>query len=255
LTQLYRIARDFQSRFGFLLDAKADAQRLWRKARRQPFEAEFALLRHIDISDRSILDIGANRGQSIDAIRLYQASAKVIAFEPNTLLAKKLVARFRRDPNVHIMNAGLSASDVEADLYVPYYRRFMYDGLASFDESEARGWLNAETVWNFDAAKLRVEKCTCKLKRLDPLQLTPKVVKIDVQGFEADVLKGGEQTFNTVRPLIILENNPDADTLLKSWHWQAFVYVGGHLVPGARGVNNTVYIHAESREFEQLKGA
>lgn len=47
-----------------------------------------------------------------------------------------------------------------------------------------------------------------EVKRLDWFDLSPDLVKIDTEGFEYFVLKGGEQTLKKHRPVVIVEQKP-----------------------------------------------
>lgn len=252
MTQLYRVIRDVQSRFGFALNAKAQLQRTVRKIRKKPFEAEFHLLSKFAANGRCILDIGANRGQSIDAIRMFHKDTEIHAFEPNGLLSKALSARYAKDPSLTVHNKGLGADTLEAQLYIPFYRNFMYDGLASFSKAEAEGWLNAETLWNFKPKLLTLEEELCSIVQLDMLALDPCFVKIDVQGFEKAVLKGGEKTLQSSEPVILLENNPEADQHLIDLGWTKFGLLEGKLQENSIGDNNTVYLKKSNPQHQQL---
>ena len=242
----YPVLRDFQSRFGFLLDTKASLQRDLRRLLKKPFEAEFSLIAAISDCDGQFLDVGANRGQSIDAIRLFKPDASIIAFEPNGLLVEKLTRRFANEKFVSIISAGLSDQSGSGELFVPFYRQFMYDGLASFDYEEARNWLNEKTVWRFKSRRLQVRSVPCELKVMDDLNLMPAFVKIDVQGFEKSVLMGGQVTLETHKPLIILENNPDAGDWLRAKGWVSYAFQQGRLERAEFGPNNTVFLHPDS---------
>ena len=240
--QVYPFMRDFQSRFGFLLGLKVFAQREARRFLRKPFEAEFALVKALEGESGDFLDVGANRGQSIDAIKLFCPEARVTAFEPNALLAERLKKYFRRDHSVDVISAGLSDRAGEHQLYIPFYRGFMYDGLASFDYSEAYDWLNPQTVWHFQRDKLNIRSCSCELKTLDNCEFEPVMLKIDVQGNERAVLAGSKRTLEVYKPLIILENNPEAHAWLTERGWRFHAFCDGRLIAANKGENNTVYL-------------
>ena len=236
--------RALQSRFPALVDAKAKLQRFARRTLRVPFEADFSLLaRWRPDPDEVFLDIGANRGQSIDAIRLYHPDAPIHAFEPNPHLAGILARDFCDDENLTVHHCGLADHDEAFTLHVPVYRGFIYDGLASFDKAECRNWLNEETVAAFDPSKLEVLSLESRAFPLDDLDLTVGFVKLDVQGFEASVLRGGRRTLETCAPLVLLENNDAADQFLtEELGWFRARYDGARLERGRQGDLNTFYV-------------
>lgn len=251
---IYPILRDVQTRIPGFLNAKVAFQRNWLKLRRKPFEPEFEVLKHLNFEPGEVaLDIGANRGQSINAIRLFQPALPIRAFEPNAALADDLNARLGDDKQLEVLCLGLSDEASEQTLYMPIYRGFMYDGLSSFDLNEAAGWLSEGTLAGFDPKKLEVREMSCVAKTLDELGLCPGFVKMDVQGFEPNVLRGGEQTLKTHNPLILLETNPDADAILVGWGWTPYAWLDGRLRANKRGDNNTLYLSGPGRDrFDPL---
>ena len=67
VTSLKMILRTAQVHFPALLEFRHGAQRLYRRLRRQPHEPDFALLaRYRFEPDDVLVDVGGNRGQSID---------------------------------------------------------------------------------------------------------------------------------------------------------------------------------------------
>ena len=252
MSTVYRVMRDVQSRFGFALQAKANLQRTMRKLRSVPFESEFRLLSAIEPGNRCMLDIGANRGQSIDAIRMYQPDAVLHAFEPNGLLYRQLETKFPKDQSLVLHKMGLGAEPMEAPLYVPFYRNFMYDGLASFSKSEAEGWLNEDTVWNFSPELVKTKQEHCSIGVLDTLSLKPCFLKIDVQGFEKQVLEGGAKTISKSEPVILIELNVEADKWLLDRGWSRYGFFDGKLMYNIHGDNNTVYLKRSNAEHQKL---
>lgn len=236
--------RAFQSRFPALADLKADTQRTWRRLRRRPFEADFQILARLPVGpDQVLIDVGANRGQSIDAMRLYHPGAPIHAFEPAARLADRLEAMFAGDLAVTLHRVGLGEYAETRPLYTPVYRGFGYDGLASFDRDEAASWLSADTLANFSPDALMLHEAPCTLARLDDFKLAPTFIKLDVQGYERAALLGGEATLREFEPVVMLENNPGADALLTGWGWRrAAVAAGPVLQADTPGALNTLYI-------------
>ncbi|MEQ8434680.1 MAG: FkbM family methyltransferase [Oceanicaulis sp.] len=243
--------RALQSRFPALVDAKASAQRFMRRTLRTPFETDFRFLAYWRPAPGEVfIDVGANRGQSIDAMRLYHPDALIHAFEPNPHLALSLARLFEDDAALAVYRCGLAAKEETRRLFIPVYRGFVYDGLASFDEAECRSWLNAETVAGFDPSQLEVMACEAKAFPLDQLALPAGFLKLDVQGFEQAVLEGGEQTLKSAAPIVMMENNDNADAYLTGdLGWVRAAFTGKGLRANVWGALNTFYI-APAREAE-----
>lgn len=246
--------RTGQTYFPWMLELKFDTQRALRRLRRSPFESEFKLLRHISFEPgQQCIDVGANRGQSIDAIRLYLKEAEIVAFEPNPVLATRLERRFRGDRALQVHAEGLGHSRGEFRLYIPAYRGWEFDGLASFDLESARDWLPGRIV-GFDPAKLEVREFTCQVARLDDFELSPFFIKIDVQGAEHDVIVGGRETLARCRPVLLIETGPDwpIPDSLKALGYMACAYEVGTLQIGRCGARNTLFVTEE--RLSQLRG-
>lgn len=239
-----RHIRALQSRFPALANTKADLQRAVRQTLKIPFERDFAILPQLTLpEDSDILDIGANRGQSIDAIRLFVEGHPIHSFEPDPTLFAALERRHMTTPGLHLYNVGLGEAARDIPLFTPSYRGYVYDGLASFSREDASDWLNAETIANFDPNALAIRETLCQIRTLDSFALTPSFIKIDVQGFEAQTLLGGEATIKTHKPYILLENNAKADEVLRGWGWtRTRISPDLTLEPDTWGDLNTLYI-------------
>lgn len=127
-------------------------------------------------------DIGANVGQTIEALR--DVGAVVVAVEPNPNCIPVLDYQFNKNPNVTIVQKAMGSTPGFADLHFSGT-----DSTASIRED-----------WPFpNEQTLRVEVAT-----LDSLIAEfgrPKFIKVDVEGFELEVFKGLSQPI----PLIYFE--------------------------------------------------
>ena len=202
---------------------------------------EFVLLRKLGRIDL-VLDIGGNWGQSIYALKYSADPSRIISFEPNSDLASALSKRFHNDPAVHIINCALGDSEGSFDLFTPQYRNYVYDGLSSLKESEARGWLNAQRMSAFNPEKLVCKKQTVDVRRLDEFGYAPNVVKIDVQGAEEMVVRGGSDMFQRHRPVTIVEAPSDSlIALMKDFGLDAYGCCNGRLTNKYTGRTDVIF--------------
>ncbi len=128
-----------------------------------------------------VLDIGAQYGDyAIVCNRLY--GAKVAAFEPlkDNYVVMNRLARINR---AHIETFNVALSD--------------HDGFLSMYSDG--GMLRSEEYSN---RKERIRFTT-----LDSYEFKPNLVKIDVEGFEMQVLKGSIKTIEAHHPKIIIETH------------------------------------------------
>jgi FkbM family methyltransferase len=234
--KISKIFRTIQIQFPQLQDAKFVIQKSYRRFFRKTHEDDFNLLSFLHTrQDEVFVDIGANRGDAIQSILMKKPNVKVVAFEPNELLVRKIRSEFGRDTRVTVHNCGLGSLQNSFPLFVPFYNNYMFDGLASFRRKNAEDWLT-NRLFNFKQEKLEIREIQCKVERLDSFNLAPKFMKIDVQGFEYEVLLGALDTLKRHRPVILMETPKDKELkLLQDLHYEPWVYKHGKL---HRGKNN-----------------
>ena len=144
-----------------------------------------------------VFDIGANRGDRTEVF--VQMGARVVAAEPQPALAARLRTIFRYSP-VNVEAAGIGRAAGTLPLHV-----CSTDTVSSFSDEfvEARSKENLDRQWD------RVEMVP--IVTVDTLigkYGLPAFVKIDVEGFEGEVLAGLSQTI----PALSFEVHPDDST-------------------------------------------
>ncbi len=245
---LYKLLRTVQADFPWLLEAKFATQRFISRALRRPHDADFrALALFGDVDGALYLDVGANRGQSIDAILMFTRRSCIWSFEPNPLLAAQLARRYQNEGRVAIQAYGLGDREGAFKLYVPYYKQWMYDGLASLKRAAAAEWLQ-DRMYGYRDRHLTIQEVDCQIRRLDDLALAPFFIKLDVQGYELEALTGGERTLRKHEPILLIES-PDEATrrFLGGLGYQPYQYQLGHdrrgaLRPAVLGDTNTFFL-------------
>ncbi len=233
---LSKLLRSVQSEFHQLKGMKDSFYYYSRKIRAKPHEADFLALRVIpDGLPGCYVDVGANHGQSIESIKVVKKDARVVSFEANGMLAERLINRYRGRTDITVQPFGLADEEMQRVLYVPSYKGFVYDGISSFDKASAANWLSAETLYWFAPEKLVLHETTCVTRRLDDQNLDPLFIKIDVQGYEYQVIKGGVETIRRHEPLLLIEDfhwEAEIGALLGSLGYQQYLFDDGGFYPG-----------------------
>lgn len=188
-----------------------------------------------------VVDVGANFGQTVLSVKKLLPGARLVSFEPNpssVAMLRRLVPRF---PDLRIEDVGLGEKDDESDFYIPVYNGKVMTGLASFDYESAAHWLNRETVLGFRPERLEIRVRRGLIRRLDDYGLEPDLIKIDAQGFEDQVVRGGMQTIQRHRPVMLIENpSNELVSVFTSLGYRPCEYAGGRLM-GSTGTATNQY--------------
>lgn len=144
---------------------------------------------------KTILDIGANEGQFADKMHALFPKTKIYSFEPIPEAFTQLEKNFKNVPEIEGVNLALGDSTGEITFNVN-------------ESSASSSFLHlAEThTKSFDFA-VKTNPIQVKVDTLDnvmnqkQIQL-PMLIKIDVQGFEDKVIKGGINTLKKADMII-----------------------------------------------------
>jgi FkbM family methyltransferase len=152
-----------------------------------------------NFADGIVLDIGANLGSYSVPLALDFPQLEFHAFEPQRVIFYQLCANIviNRLDNVYSHNYGLSSHTGKLSVVMPEYCTDQNIGGFSLDD-EVR---NEEGDWLLNAGKTE----DVELKTLDSLDYNNvRLIKIDVEGLELEVLKGATQTIikNGYPPII-----------------------------------------------------
>jgi FkbM family methyltransferase len=212
--------------FPSLAVIKPTLQRFFFRLLRIPFEKELQALRLLQLQENDLLlDVGANEGFAIDAFLLLKKRFQIFAFEPRQDLSAGLVKRYKLISGIKIFPFGLGEANGEYALYTPVYRNFLFHPLSSFVKEHAESWLRHNEIFGFNEHKYRIVESICTIRRMDDLKLTPSFIKIDVQGYELHVLKGGENTIRNSLPIIFIGAvRNDQHEFLRQFGYHHFVY-------------------------------
>ena len=98
-----------------------------------------------------IVDIGANRGQSIAAFKRLSPGSTIVAFEPVPKAAARLAAKYKSNPAITVHDCALGERAGTITLFVPRYGRWECDGVAATSYAEATAMFhNPARIASFD---------------------------------------------------------------------------------------------------------
>ena len=139
-----------------------------------------------------VLDVGANGGQFAAEIRAYGYQGKIISYEPLTAPFQRLALRAAHDADWEVVQTALGATPDTTVMNVA----------ANMGASSSiLPMLQAHTKAAPHAGYVGQE--TVQVQRLDDLvgdrpAALRTFLKLDVQGFERDVMRGGEATLEKI---------------------------------------------------------
>jgi FkbM family methyltransferase len=184
--------------------------------------------------DGLIIDIGANRGQSISAFKRYRPQSEIAAFEPEPASAERLRARFKRDPSVSIFGCALGAKPGGITFFVPSYGHWGCDGIAATSREAATDWLgDSGRMYRFDKAKLVVKEHHVKCRTLDSFAMSPSLIKVHAQGCELEILQGSQHTIRQHKPALMYAfASREISRFVSDFGYQPYAFHRGRFVPG-----------------------
>ncbi len=190
-----------------------------------------------------VIEVGANIGShTVGIAKRVGEGGKVFAFEPQRVCFALLQAQIALNQlyNVHAFNEGIGARDAVMSIPAMDYRK----------------------QGNFGGVSLRQEGAATDekvvVRRLDDLfpDVSIKLVKIDVEGMEREVLEGARSLIERSRPILYVENDrieksPALIELLFSmdyrlwWHFPPLFNPDNHF-----GVRENIY--GDTASFNML---
>lgn len=188
-TVLRRTGQFLRYRFFVLL------RRLLPETGKNAFRDKFRDLRMLSGSSPTIVDGGAHRGETITQLQRVFDEPTIHAFEANPDLATELEAEYG-DERVSIHNLALGPEQSEVTL-----------NLTKGDQSSSVRESTAENERVFGDTVSVESTVTVQQDRLDKvLGGPPEIVKLDVQGYELQALRGSEAFLDEVE-LVLAETS------------------------------------------------
>jgi FkbM family methyltransferase len=145
-------------------------------------------------------DVGANIGLfSLCAAKISGPEGRVVSFEPSPEVFRLLSENVENCSSIVALRYGVGNSESVAEL-------------ASQGTSSAASFVEEVTLLSQHYHKeVPIVKTKVSMRKLDSLIDSlplPNLVKVDVEGFELEALKGAKRLLESVRPFLIIEIHP-----------------------------------------------
>jgi FkbM family methyltransferase len=175
---------------------------------------------------QTVLDVGAHLGEFSHKIRKALPSAKIYAFEPLEEPFEKLRARFRSDLNFHSLNYGLGDENTQVEI-----QQNEYAASSSILEMNVLHKKYFPFAVQEKRKKIQIKRLSDAINELDVVY--PVLLKIDVQGYEDKVIRGGGDVIAKAKVIIIevsfeqlYNGSPLFDDIYLLMKEKGFVYKG-----------------------------
>lgn len=174
------------------------------KAFETPMPEIFAKL--VRNSEGLVIDVGANSGFYSLLSAATKLNVKTIAFEPDPhvrqLLEKNITAN-KMENRIEISHLALTDKIGTGKLYIPTQEHGLVETSSSLES----------TFKNEHSEIIEIPTATLDftLRERDNIFQKVDVIKIDVEGHEASVIRGAKNIINIFRPFIFIEILPRAD--------------------------------------------
>ena len=198
------------------------------------FEDDFKILKKIFKNKRvNIIDIGASDGISANFFINLLRVENIYCYEPHLLFIKKLKKLKKKYSKIKIFQYGISKKDTKIEVYIP---KIIFFGKALY--------LYTYTFYNFNELKkqikldfinyksILIEKLIIKLKKFKVISNKIDLIKIDVNGYEYEIVKCLEKQIKKDLPILVIENNLKIKKIaryLKKFNYEKYYNYDGNL--------------------------
>ncbi|MDR3662623.1 MAG: FkbM family methyltransferase [Mycobacterium sp.] len=186
-------------------------------------EPEFAMFRFFDANDDTVLDIGANFGYSAATMWAAGSRSRILSFEPNqwhSVCLEQIKAL--RPGQFDYLITGLGNAETRIPFTMPVVEGTGISGLSSAAIESETDWAIPENLLsymmnylpNIPLPRLQFSETLWPISKLDDVLARNRfavpldrisAIKIDVEGYEADVLAGAGATLDRHRPMLMIE--------------------------------------------------
>lgn len=174
-----------------------------------PHDKIYLAIRHFHLTPGDlILDVGANDGISALSFFHIDSQVRVFSIEPNAIHGKGLERIKKRHASYNYRIVGAGSAKSSLTLFTPRYHFIYLHTFTSSNESQVKEAV-IEVFGQQVGNHLEMIAIQSEIIALDDLALAPKVIKIDVEGFEHPVLQGLKTTIMKYRPFLIIETCHD----------------------------------------------
>ena len=173
------------------------------------FEEDFKILKKIYGKKKiNIIDVGASDGIATNFFLKNLNVNQVFCYEPHIFFIKKLQKLKKKYSNIKIYNYGISKTNEDIFVYVPlikFFQKKLYLLTYTFyNYKELTKQLKLDFV---NSKKITIKKIRLRLRKFKTIKSKIDFIKIDVNGYEFEIIKSLKYQILKDKPLLVVENN------------------------------------------------
>jgi len=178
--------------------------RLYRLRDHQPLEDRYVVKPPLVVQaitgmrNPVVLDVGASEGDMVAFVLEHAPAATIYAFEPQPDEASSIRARFKDQPGVHVFQVGVGEKPGMLTFHVNEKKQ-----ASSFLTSNEVGQSNAPFLNETDAISVEVICLDDWYQQLATPPAQIDLLKLDVQGYEPNVLRGATEVLKRTRAIVV----------------------------------------------------
>ena len=150
------------------------------------------------------IDVGAHKGEFLSYI-LSINYKKIYCFEPQKKIFKMLYKNFKNKKNIQLFNLGLAHKNSK----IIFYENKL-TSTSTFSRSKNTTFSKVKNLI-LNSNNSYIDKYPLNVRTLDEIFINKKIfnifLKIDVEGFELNVLKGAKKTLSKKVKFILIERH------------------------------------------------
>ncbi len=191
------------------------------------FEEDFKILtKYYQNKKINIIDVGASDGISANFFIKNLNVNKIYCYEPHKIFIKNLIKYKKKNKNIILKKYGISHKKNKITVYYPIINFLGFNlpllTYTFYDKFELKKQIKLD-FYNYQ--KITIDKAIINLKKFKKIKDKIDLIKIDVNGFELEVVKGMLSQIKKDKPLMVIENNSSLqkiDSLLKKYKYKKF---------------------------------
>ena len=157
------------------------------------------ILKKFNAKKTTFIDIGANIGTT--CLPAASFGYKVIAYEANPLMTSYLLQNISLNPNLKIITFPFALGNMN-NKTVEIFENIGNQGSSSIIKDWSPGKQSKIKY------KTHITTLDESLRNLNLQKNENLIIKLDVEGYELEVIKGARNTIKEYKPIILFENNP-----------------------------------------------